>query len=57
MEGEEGGSLNAENDLLPTVPSLDPETEMDPLPTGEALQGENDFSFKIFQTFAPYNSA
>ena len=38
MEGEEGGSLNTENDLLPSVQALDPETEMDPLPTGKVLK-------------------
>ena len=33
MEGEEGGSLNT-NNLLPPVQILDPEAEMDQLPTG-----------------------
>ena len=34
MEGEEGDNLNTDNNLLPPVQVLDPEAEMDQLPTG-----------------------
>ena len=62
MEGEEGGSLNTGNNLLPPVQILDPEAEMDQLPTGFVFlhKGPNfhfylPFVFDLGQAISKYS--